>query len=101
MTSVSVMETSRRPAIKYKEIVETEKTPEGVLLRRKIVVVDAKTEKVIRELCLPCDDPLYQALGYGGPDCVCKEPVGTVEVIVLPTDKDDVLRLRIQNGGRF
>jgi len=79
---------TERPALKAKEIVEVERVPEGVLLRRKIVVVDAKTERVIRELCLPCDDPLHEEFGLGGPDCVCEKYIGTVDEIVLPPDAD-------------
>jgi len=75
------------PVLKAKEIVEIERTPEGMKLVRKIVVVDAKTERVIRELCLPCDDPLYEELGLGGPDCVCKKYIGTVDEITLTPEE--------------
>ena len=75
---------TERPALKAKEVVEVERTPEGVKIIRKIVVVDAKTEKFVRNLCLPCDEEWYKELC--GDDCVCKKDISIVDEIMLPLD---------------
>jgi len=85
---MTLMETAAGPVLRAKEVVKVERTPEGIKIIRKIVVVDAKTGKFMRELCLPCDDPLYEALGYGGPECKCEKYIGTVDEITLPPDAD-------------
>ena len=73
---------TKRPALKAKEVVEVERAPEGVRIIRKIVVVDAKTEKFVRNLCLPCDEEWYKELC--GDDCVCKKDISIVDEIMLP-----------------
>ena len=79
---------TERPALKAKEVVEVERTPEGVKIVRKIVMVDAETERFIRELCLPCDEEWYNEIYGGDPNCVCEKYIGTVDEILLPPDAD-------------
>jgi len=77
---------NRTPALKAKEVVKVERTPEGVKIIRKIVMVDAETEKFVRELCLPCDEEWYSEIYGDDPDCVCEKYIGTVDEIILPPD---------------
>ena len=76
------------PALKAKEVVEVERTPEGVKMIRKIVMVDAKTEKFVRNLCLPCDEEWYEELYGDDPSCVCEEVTSVIDEIMLPLDAD-------------
>ena len=76
---------NRTPALKAKEVVKVERTPEGVKIIRKIVMVDAETEKFVRELCLPCDEEWYSEVYGDDPDCVCEKYIGTVDEIIIPT----------------
>ena len=68
--------------LKAKEVVKVE----GKIIRRKIIMVDAKTEKFVRELCLPCDEEWYREIYGDDPDCVCEKYIGTVDEIILPPD---------------
>ena len=78
---------TEHPALKAKEVVKVERTPEGVKIIRKIVMVDAKTEKFVRSLCLPCDE-WYEELYGDGPSCVCEEDISVVDEIMLPPSAD-------------
>jgi len=77
-----------RPVLKAKEVVEVERTSEGIKIIRKIVMVDAKTEKFVRNLCLPCDEEWYEELYGDDPNCVCEEDISVIDEITLPPDSD-------------
>ena len=76
------------PVLKAEEVVEVERTPEGVRLIRKIVVVDALTGKFIRELCLPCDEVWYAEIYGDDPNCVCEENISVIDEITLPPETE-------------
>jgi hypothetical protein len=76
------------PALKAEEVVDIERTPEGVKLIRKIVLVDAKTGKYVRNLCLPCDEEWHEGLHGNDPNCVCEEDISVIDEITLPPDAD-------------
>ena len=77
---------NRTPALKVKEVVEVERTSEGIKIIRKVVMVDAETEKFVRILCLPCDDTLYEEYN-NDPNCVCEEDISIIDEITLSPDE--------------
>jgi hypothetical protein len=77
---------NRTPALKAEEIVEVERTPDGVIkLIRRIVMVDAETGRFVRNLCLPCDEEWYEEL-YGDASCVCEKDISVIDEITLQPD---------------
>ena len=86
MSATAMRLVAERPVLKAKEVVEVERTPEGVKIIRKIVIVDAETERVIRGLCLPCDEEWYTEIYGDDPNCVCEEDISVIDEIMLPPD---------------
>jgi hypothetical protein len=68
--------------LKAEEVVEIERTPDGVKLIRRVVIVDAETGKFVRNLCLPCDEEWYDEL-YGDASCVCEKDISVIDEITL------------------
>jgi len=79
---------AERPVLKAKEVAEVERTAEGIKITRKIAIVDAKTEKFVRNLCLPCDEEWYEGLYGNDPDCICEQDISVIDEITLPPDAD-------------